>query len=139
MSAMGKTFEEIKSLQVRLGISQLGMKTANETTFLPKIGIHDAEDPRYMTKGQLRAQLRMQQTSKTNLNIMNVTFNSRPGVKQYIESVVGRKASPVRSQLPVQGMRQYRHNGYNNFYFSSQKRGTVQRFNLLNPEMKTQV
>ncbi len=69
---------------------------------------------------------------------MNVTFNTRPGVKGYINTVAGKRALP-ESQLPSQGVRQNKHNGYNNFYFSSQKRGTVQRFNLLNNEMKTKV
>ena len=36
-------------------------------------------------------------------------------------------------------MRQNKHNGYNNFYFSSQKRGTLQRFNQLDNDMKTRV
>jgi len=29
------------------------------------------------------------QASKTTLNIMNVTFNTRPGVKNYINAVKG--------------------------------------------------
>ena len=69
---------------------------------------------------------------------MNMTFNSRPGVKQYINTVV-KKGSVVGNQLPKQGQRQNKHNGYNNFYFSSQKRGTLQRFNLLDTEKKTKV
>ena len=69
---------------------------------------------------------------------MNMTFNSRPGVKQYINNVV-KKGSGVGNQLPKQGQRQNKHNGYNNFYFSSQKRGTLQRFNLLDTEKKTKV
>ena len=68
---------------------------------------------------------------------MNVTFNSRPGVKQYINAVA--RAGPAASQLPSQGHRQNKHNGYNNFYFSSQKRGTIQKFNMLDNEKKTQV
>ena len=63
--------------------------------------------------------------SKTTLNIMNVTFNSRPGVKQYINNVPGvtgrhsiaNKSSQI-NQLGKQGLRQNKHNGYSNFYFS---------------------
>ena len=77
------------------------------------------------------------EVSKTQLNIMNVTFNSRPGVKQYINDVT--RNGPSVSQMPKQGQRQHKHNGYNNFYFSSQKRGTIQKFNMLDNEKKTQV
>jgi len=42
----------------------------------------DGEDPRYMLPKQKRMHSLMgKQASKTTLNIMNVTFNSRPGVK----------------------------------------------------------
>ena len=43
------------------------------------------------------------ESSKTTLNIMNVTFNSRPGVKQYINTVA--RQGPAASQLPKQGQR----------------------------------
>ena len=56
---------------------------------------------------------------------MNVTFNTRPGVKQYIKNVAGKRAKESHSQLPKQGQRANKHNGYNNFYYGSQKRGTV--------------
>ena len=73
---------------------------------------------------------------------MNVTFNSRPGVKEYISKVAKVAKSPDAgsvNQLGRAAQRQNKHNGYNNFYFSSQKRGTVQRFNLLDNNMKTRV
>ena len=70
---------------------------------------------------------------------MNVTFNSRPGVQQYIQHVMGPRGKESHSQLPKQGQRANKHNGYNNFYFSSQKRGTIQRFNLLDADMKSKV
>ena len=79
-----------------------------------------------------------QRDKSAPLSVMNMTFNSRPGVKQYINTVV-KKGSVVANQLPKQGQRQNKHNGYNNFYFSSQKRGTLQRFNLLDTEKKTKV
>lgn len=79
-----------------------------------------------------------QRDKSAPLSVMNMTFNSRPGVKQYINTVV-KKGSVVGNQLPKQGQRQNKHNGYNNFYFSSQKRGTLQRFNLLDTEKKTKV
>ena len=79
-----------------------------------------------------------QRDKSAPLSVMNMTFNSRPGVKQYINTVV-KKGSIVGNQLPKQGQRQNKHNGYNNFYFSSQKRGTLQRFNLLDTEKKTKV
>ena len=47
--------------------------------------------------------LMTKEASKTTLNIMNMTFNSRPGVKQYINSVTRR--DPPVSQLPKQGQR----------------------------------
>ena len=78
-----------------------------------------------------------QRDKSAPLAVMNMTFNSRPGVKQYINTVVRKGA--VGNQLPKQGQRQNKHNGYNNFYFSSQKRGTLQRFNLLDTEKKTKV
>ena len=36
----------------------------------------------------MQKSLMEKQQSKTTLAIMNVTFNSRPGVKQYIKGVV---------------------------------------------------
>jgi len=70
---------------------------------------------------------------------MNVTFDTRPGVKQYISKVTKNSPEPSVNQLGRASQRQNKHNGYNNFYFSSQKRGTVQRFNLLDNNMKTRV
>ena len=75
------------------------------------------------------------QTSKTTLNIMNVTFNSRPGVKNYIDGVIGpRRDSGHTSpnQLGKAALRQNKHNGYNNFYFIGKNRGTAQKWNDFN-------
>ena len=91
---------------------------------LPKISMKGDEDTTYYNRTSRNKTFMQKEGSKTTLNIMNVTFNSRPGVKQYINGVVGKKGVQV-DQMPKQGQRQYKHNGYNNFYFSSQKRGTV--------------
>ena len=70
------------------------------------MAMRKGEDPRYMSKTQLKKQSVMlnKEASKTTLKIMNVTFNTRPGVKQYINAVAGKRALPA-SQLPTQGQR----------------------------------
>lgn len=57
---------------------------------LPSIAMRDAHDPRYLTKQRVSKSLLAKETSKTTLNIMNVTFNSRPGVKNYLNDVTKR-------------------------------------------------
>ena len=143
MSALGgTTFHMGKTFASRINAMAQSPYPAGITlSQLPSIVFKDAQDPRYQTRAQRLQSQKPGQTSKTTLNVMNVTFNSRPGVKQYIHDVVGSggiKAVAV-NQLPKQGLRQNKHNGYNNFYFSSKKRGTVQRFNLLDDSMKTKV
>ena len=128
MSALGGTF--------RLGGNstfKASLKPNEGSRMLPSIR---TKDEKFMTKTR-QLSLMTKESSKTTLNIMNVTFNSRPGVKQYINTVA--RQGPAASQLPKQGQRQNKHNGYNNFYFSSQKRGTIQKFNMLDSDKKTQV
>lgn len=110
------------------------LKTNKGKQILPMITKRDLSN--IMTETR-QSSLMSKGASKTTLNIMNVTFNSRPGVKQYINQVV--RQGPSQSQLPKQGERQNKHNGYNNFYFSSQKRGTIQKFNMLDNAKKTKV
>ena len=91
MSELGGTF--------RLGNSTFksSLKPNGGKNMLPNITTRDGN---YMTKTR-QSSLINKESSKTTLNIMNVTFNSRPGVKQYINSVT--RKGPAASQLPMQG------------------------------------
>ena len=57
---------------------------------------------------------------------MNVTFNSRPGVSNYIMHLIGTgttdgESIAQKNQLPPAGYRQHRKHGYSNFYFSTNR------------------
>ena len=121
---------------------QIMIKNNQSRSRLPQIALKDQSGFLYTTReDQKLMQTYMhnnQRDRSAPLSVMNMTFNSRPGVKQYINTVV-KKGSVIGNQLPKQGQRQNKHNGYNNFYFSSQKRGTLQRFNMLDTEKKTKV
>ena len=77
MSAMGGT--------IRIGntFASKIVKTNPAANILPSIAIKDPvfEDPKFLTKSRVSKSLLNKEASKTTLNIMNVTFNSRPGVK----------------------------------------------------------
>ena len=65
-----------------------------------------------------------QNESKKTLAVMNVTFNSRPGVSNYVVHLVGSGTANEeevikKNQLPHAGYRKNRRHGYSNFYFSS--------------------
>lgn len=78
---------------------------------LPSIGVRDErynEDLDNTQKSNQR--LKRHNDSKTTLNIMNVTFNSRPGVKDYITHLVGTGTTDgeevgLHNQLPHAGYR----------------------------------
>ena len=94
MSALGGTF--------RLGGNstfKASLKPNEGSRILPSIR---TKDDKFMTKTK-QLSLMTKESSKTTLNIMNVTFNSRPGVKQYINTVA--RQGPEASQLPKQGQR----------------------------------
>ena len=55
---------------------------------------------------------------------MNVTFNSRPGVSNYVVHLVGSGTANEeevikKNQLPHAGYKKNRKHSYSNFYFSS--------------------
>ena len=65
-----------------------------------------------------------QNESKKTLAVMNVTFNSRPGVSNYVVHLVGSGTANEeevikKNQLPHAGYRKNRKHSYSNFYFSS--------------------
>ena len=92
MSALGGTFRLAGHSTFK------SMLKPNQGRMLPNITTKDGNN--FMSKTRQNS-LMTKDSSKTTLNIMNVTFNSRPGVKQYIDAVA--RAGPAASQIPKQG------------------------------------
>ena len=65
------------------------------------------------------------------MNVMNVTFNSRPGVSNYVMHLQGSGSTHgedgAQNQLPHAGNRKHRNNGYSNFYFSAKHTKSVNK------------
>ena len=55
-----------------------------KTNYLNQMQIKQYKDPRYHQPSPLKSKVIKRTESKSAVNIMNVTFNSRPGVKEYI-------------------------------------------------------
>lgn len=94
MSALGGTFR----LAGNSTFKSMLRPNKGSSNMLPNITTKDGNN--FMSKTR-QTSLMTKDSSKTTLNIMNVTFNSRPGVKQYINAVA--RAGPAASQMPKQG------------------------------------
>ena len=109
------------NLQTKSTVNQ----QARLTSRLPSLGSKDMRHNHDLKTSTSKGGLQMTE-SKTKLNVMNVTFNSRPGVSNYIMHLIGTGTTDgeeiaQKNQLPPAGYRQHRKHGYSNFYFSTNR------------------